>query len=122
MNTFSQWLHQHDILIIISVILLGSALFLSWQQKWTKRNRIIWGTGVLLGAASIFALRTPSVSIVGTPTNINVANAYAPSDLTPPSATAVANPVSESIAEIEALIQDGDKPTLVEIYSDFGIS
>ena len=122
MNTLSQWLHQHDILIIISVILLGSALFLSWQKRWTKRNRIIWGTGVLLGVAATFALRTPSISITGTSPSINIANAYAPSDLTPPSATAVENPVSESIEEIEALVQEGDKPTLVEIYSDFGIS
>ena len=116
MNTLSQWLHQHDILIVIGAVLFSSALLLWWQKSWPRHKWLVWGCVVLLSVVPIWLLRTPSVSIAETPTNTNVANIYSTS------ASTVEHLVGGSIAEIEAFLQSSDKPTLVEIYSDYGIS
>jgi len=114
MNTLSQWLQQHDFLVFVSVTLAGSAILISMLRRWTRRALAVWMGLLLLAVASVIALRTPSASV-------SVASESEPRDDLAPSAPAYEELSLASEEAIQNFIQSGGKPTLVEIYSDFGL-
>jgi hypothetical protein len=121
MNTFSQWLHQHDFLLLIVIILGGSAILLSWRRHWTKGRLIAWSVLVGVAVTTLWGLRTPPISI-SEPEVASAANAFNPSENIATTSAAYLEPSLDSIAAIQATISNSDKPTLVEIYADYGIS
>jgi hypothetical protein len=121
MNTFSQWLHQHDFLLLIVIILGGSAIVLSWRRHWTKGRFLAWSVLVVVAVTTLWGLRTPPVSI-SEPEVASAANDFNPPQDIAPSPIGYTELSLDSVEAIQATLSNSDKPTLVEIYSDYGIS
>lgn len=123
MNTFAQWIHQHDFMILLGAILLGSSILLSWFRLWTKKRVLVWGTSLGLAVVFLFSLRTPAAT-VSMPTETAVLSNTSTIAKVSEQTNALENGVIElnSIEEIEQYLQNGAKPTLIEFYSDFGVS
>lgn len=120
MNTFSQWLQQHDFLLLICITLGGSAMLLSWGRGWSRGRLVVWSLLLLMAVAALLALRTPPASLSEPRGDSAAANAFDPT-LAETSLTYTELTLS-STAAIHAFIQNSDKPTLLEIYSDYGLS
>lgn len=122
MNTLSQWIHQHDFLLLVCALLLSSFILLSWFRLWTRRTLIIWSGLLILGVSILLGLRTPPATaseVLGEP---GVASALTTTKTKAFAASPETVLSFSSTEEIEAYLHNGAKPTLVEFYSDFGIS
>jgi hypothetical protein len=120
MNTLSQWLQQHDFLLLLSLPLVGSAILISWLRRWTRRALATWMGLLLLAVASVIALRTPYVSVSVAPKSI-ASQGDTPDDLAETASPGYEELSLTSVEAIRNFIESGRKPTLVEIYSDYGL-
>ena len=121
MNTFFPWLHQHDVLLLIGLLLGGSAVLLSWLRCWIRGRLIVWSVLLLVAIVFLLGLRTPPAS-VSEPESAAIINTSNPSQAINPVSLGYMELSLDSLQVIQAAILSGDKPTLVEIYADFGIS
>jgi hypothetical protein len=121
MNTFSQWAHQHDLLLVCAAVIAGAGLLLVFlRPRWR------WWFGWLGAAASCgvaaVALRTPAASLYEHPDPLAPTFALADEGTLMVEFVGYSEPDLGSIEAIEQAIAGGTKPTLVEIYADFGLS
>jgi hypothetical protein len=121
MNTLSQWIHQHDFLILVCALLFASLFLLLRFRLWTGRTLIIWSSLLILAVVMLLGLRTPPATVSEALVEPVVANALTTTNTTTSASLTDALLIFSSIDEIEAYLQSGEKPTLVEFYSDFGI-
>ena len=110
MNTFSQWVHQHDLLLLGSFVIIGCGL-LPVLHRRSLRLWLAWFAVVGLIVGGVSTLRTADVSV----TSHSVSDADAPTDQ-----VLYAEPSLESVAAIEQFLATGGQLTLVEVQSDFG--
>ena len=125
MNTFSQWVHQHNLLLLCATIVGGTSVLLAFRWR-SLRLWLAWLSLVGISLTTLLALRTPAaslsehreagdgatVSFAATDHGANVsfwATEYREFDL-------------GSVEAIEKIIATGGKPTLVEVYADYGLS
>lgn len=113
MHTFSQWLHQHSFLLMLGAVFAALGLWLGWRRRWAGRLALGGAWLVVMGALWV-GLRTPAATVAehrarSLATPVAVGPAYAELAL-------------DSVAAIQATIAGSGKPTLVEVYSDYGIS
>ncbi len=119
MNTFAQWLHQHDFVILLTVIFAGSLILLSWLRLWTKKRILVWSAFLGLAVVFVLSLRTPAATVSEMETAVSPNSLATTNNINQPNALEIE---FDSITAIEAYLQGSEKPTLVEFYSDFGIS
>ena len=121
MSDPSQWIHQHSFLLLVCALLLAGLVIISWFRLWTRRTLMIWGGAAVLAAVMLLGLRTPPATVS------EVLDKPAADDAL--DKTSVMNSVVStdrlldfsSVEDIEVYLRAGEKPTLVEFYSDFGI-
>jgi hypothetical protein len=115
MNSVSQWVHQHDALLLMILVLgVSFALLLAYRRR-SVRLWSVWVIAAGLGTSAALAIRTPAASL---------SEHTVPADDTAPAPTTASTyeePTVKSVEDIRSLLAKGGKPTLVEIYSDFGI-
>ncbi len=114
MNTLSQWIHQHNFLLLVCAIFLVSLVLLLWLKRWNKHTAIVWGISAVLAIALLFSLRTPNATVsqrLDKPVQLETTISIESTILD-----------FETVDDIETYLANGDKPTLVEIYADLGIS
>jgi hypothetical protein len=117
MHTFSQWAHQHN-LLLLGVSLIAITGLLPVLRRRSLRMWLLWLGFTGLIAAGLFSLRTSNASVTE-----HAQPAPADSELQQPeTAVLYTEPDLKSVEAIEHFLAEGGKPTLVEIYSDFGIS
>jgi hypothetical protein len=117
MFTFSQWLHQHEILLLCAALILfvTVVLILRWRSIWMW---VVWFAISGMSVGALMALRTPAASVSeygGPDTEIF---AYNIQDFT----LAQIEPTPKSVEEIEKLVGQVGKPTLLEVYADWGLA
>jgi thiol:disulfide interchange protein len=118
MSTFTQWVHQHNLMLLIAAVLVLTSFVLLHHP----RSRLLWSivAGLVVSClVAAIALRTPSASITEHRGSEN--------ELTEETGENALREISEekrldSVDAIEALLASGDKPTLVEVYADYGFS
>jgi hypothetical protein len=111
-------MHQHDLMLLIAALLVITSIVLLHH----RRSRLLWCVAAALGVSLVVAaivLRTPSASITEhrrTENELTAADDFRQG--------LVRNEETQlgSIEQIEALLASGDKPTLVELYADYGLS
>ncbi|MCB0035851.1 MAG: hypothetical protein KDE51_17590, partial [Anaerolineales bacterium] len=109
MNSLAQLIHQHDFLILMGALLLGSLLGIAWFRLWSKRVITLWGTFFALTIILLLALRTPSASVSESFTTPQKTNSLAKTNtFEPPNSNINLLIDFESINEIEQYLQDGD--------------
>jgi hypothetical protein len=120
MNTFGQWLHQHEILLLCVALIFAItlALILRWRAIW------MWFVWFVVCGASVSALvmlRTSAASV----------SEYREPEMETITwngqeilgiKLAYSEPAPNSVEEIEKLVGKVGKPTLVEIYADWGLA
>jgi hypothetical protein len=109
--SFGQWLHQHDLLLLGLGIIAATGL-LPLLRRRSPRAWLLWLGVTGLTLAGLFSLRTSNASVTEhdgpAPEALEAQLLYMEPDL-------------KSVEAIEQLLADGKKPTLVEVYSDYGI-
>jgi hypothetical protein len=114
MSGFARFFHEHDIFFAAGALWLAAAVPL---VRWRPRPRwwAAWGAGgPALGLALFFGLRSP-------PATLTVGPDPGASDAA--AAPALAGEfVPASVDDIRRRIASAGRPTLVEIFSDFGLS
>jgi hypothetical protein len=115
MNSVSQWLHQHDALLLMILVLGVTFTLIAYYRRRSVLLWTVWVLAVGLGTSAAFAIRTPAASLSE--------HTVQPDVTTPTPATGVAyeEPIVKSVEDIQSLLGRGGKPTLVEIYADFGL-
>src|SRR5206468_661659 len=63
MYTIGQWLHQHDLLLLVTFLLGTGFGLILWLRRRSVRWWAAWGVGVALSASVLLAMRTPAVSL-----------------------------------------------------------
>lgn len=117
MISISEWVHQHSFLLLVVAVVSGTAVPLLVR----RRSRWLWSAwaGLILAAAgSLIVLRTPAATVsehlpgesVLSTTGADVGSLLAYRELS-----------LESEHQIEQVLAAGPKPTLVEVYVDYGI-
>jgi hypothetical protein len=120
MNAFNVWVHQHSVLLAGGA-LVGLLTLLLVSHRRTLRHWLIWSVAVGTYAAVVFLLRTPAASISEHHEPTVAANSR-PTGL-PPVASRVKDEVElASVEAIREMLGTGGKPTLVELYVDYGFS
>ncbi|HLW64564.1 MAG TPA: hypothetical protein VKS79_04530 [Gemmataceae bacterium] len=120
MFTFSQWLHQHEILLACAALVLFVTviLILRWRSIWMW---LVWFAISGMSVGALMVLRTPAatVSEYRGPETEHISY----EGLNVQSITfAYSEPAPKSVEEIEKLVGQVGKPTLLEIYADYGFS
>ncbi len=125
MHTFSQWVHQHNFLLLSATVVVGNGILLAFRWR-SLRLWLAWLSLAGLSLTILLALRTPAASLSehrettnGAPlTSVTTAPRSNVSFWT----TEFAEPDLGSVEAIEKMIATGGKPTLVEVYADHGLS
>ena len=117
MFTFSQWLHQHEILLVCAalILLVTIVLILRWRSIWMW---LVWFAISGMSVGALVALRTPAATVSeyrGPDTEILAYDIQG-------STLAHIEPTPKTVEEIEKLVGQPGKPTLLEIYADYGFS
>lgn len=125
MSAHLEVFRQNNILIALAVLVVGGAVFL-WYRGLGFRWWKLWACYSLVAGGLLLFLRTPAATLT---------DHYVPRDLEGRDSAAgpVANTFApnwwqakkfepQSVAEIRDLLRTGGKPTLVEVYSDYGLS
>ena len=107
MNSVSQWVHQHNILVILALVLGTALAVLMRYRRRSIRLWVAWSVALGLSVAVVLSLRTP---------NARLSEYVGPANHEEFSESALA-----SVEEIKSLLSRGGKHTLVEIYADFGV-
>jgi hypothetical protein len=120
MNTLGQWVHQHDLLLVGAAVITVTGLLLVLRRP-NLRWWLAW-FGMTAACSFIFAtLRTPATSLYVHAENAALSNSSAAEggilDM-----VGYSEPDLGSIEAIESALAQSEKPTLIEIYSDFGLS
>ncbi len=100
-------------MLLIAAVLVVTSFVLIYHP----RSRLLWSiaAGLVLSAVvAAIVLRTPSASMTE--------HRQSEKELTAESGALKEEKRLESVEEIESLLASGDKPTLVELYSDYGLS
>jgi hypothetical protein len=119
-----QFVNQYFLLLVPLVLLAVGALFLVHLRR-SRRWWLVWGVCATLIVGTLLWLRSPPATITqfrraGTENGETL-------NLQGPASDAVVSQVSEvfapgTLADIRAAIgSSGSKPTLVELYTDFGL-
>jgi hypothetical protein len=115
MSTFGQWLHQHEVLIVLALVLgVGLGLLVRYRS-WSVRWWAAWSATAGLGVLATVALRTPPASL-SEHNSVDLAQQGVPLE----AVFAHDTPDFESVEDIRTLLASAEKPTLVEIYADYG--
>ena len=116
MNSVSQWVHQHDALLLLVLVLgVSFALILSYRRR-SVRLWTVWAVAAGLGTSAAFAIRTPAASL-----SEHIVPEDPTPDASPTTRSTYEEPTLKSVEDIRSLLGRGGKPTLVEIYADFGV-
>ena len=115
MSTVGQWAHQHDALLLVGLVLGASLGGIAHLRRRSARLGAAWLVAAAVGAGAAYAVRTPAASL-----SEHVAADATPADPTP--RPAYEEPAVASAEDIRAVLGRGGKPTLVEVYADYGIS
>lgn len=121
MDTFSQWIHQHSFLLLICALLLAGLIVISWFRLWTRRSLMVWGSAAVLAVIMLLGLRTPPATVSEVLDEPIADNAWDKTSVVNSAVPTNRSLDFSSAEDIEAYLQEGKKPTLVEFYSDFGI-
>ena len=112
--TFGEWVHQHSFLLLLMAVLGGTALVLLVKRRsywlWS-----VWFGLALAATGTVFLLRTPAASVsehLSQPAIKGNETAFLPAY------HELVGLGSEE--QIGALLAAGPKPTLVEVYVDYG--
>lgn len=125
MNTFSQWVHQHDLLLLCAAVVGSTGVLVAF--RW--RSPRLWAawlglTGISL--AVLLALRTPAASLSehrGPHGVTTVGSGEVDQGAGIPVTTPEYSELNlGSVEAIKQTIAAGGKPTLVEVYADYGLS
>lgn len=118
MFTTSQWVHQHDALLAVSVALgFGLAALVRFRPR-SVRVWALWAVAVGLGVIGSVAVRTPAASLSE---HAVWGDEHAP-DPDAPRRMAYQELQLGTVDDVRAMLRQGGKPTLVEVYSDWGFS
>lgn len=118
MSTFGQWIHQHDLLLLCVAIVGASGMVLVF--RWRSLHLwLIWLGLAGISLAGLLALRTPAATLSEHREASDATSGLGANDSL--QATESSEPVLGSVEAIEKLIAGGGKPTLVEVYADFGV-
>jgi hypothetical protein len=114
MFTLSQWLHQHEILLVCAALILfvTVVLILRWRAIWMW---FVWFAVCGASISVLVMLRTSAASVSEHDKPDTALVAY--DGLT----FAYSEPSPNSVEEIEKLVGQPGKPTLLEIYADWGL-
>jgi hypothetical protein len=121
MNTFSQWVHQHDLLLLCAAVLTVIAIlfgYLRLRLRWW----LGWFGGVSLVCVAAVALRTPAASVYDHEDRPITSDLLADADELTTELAAYSEPDLNSVDAIEKTLAESRKPTLVEVYTDYGLS
>src|SRR5262245_2934669 len=119
MNTVGQWVHQHNLLLLCAAAVGGSGLLLLVFRWRSPRLWLLWSGVTASCVAALLSLRTPAAS-VSEHTDPGPA-AASPEGMAPAAALSYSEPDLKTVEAIDGLIAAGAKPTLVEVYSDWGL-
>ena len=121
MNSLGQWVHQHNLVVVLTFVLGTALTYIVLFRGRSIRSWVAWSVVAGLGVWAGFALRTPPATL-SEYTSSAEAGAFSPDS--DPHATRIAyeEPSIQSVEEIQSLLRRGGKHTLVELYSDFGFS
>ena len=108
----AQWIHQNNIILSVVILFLASFTFITILKSWTRPRLIIWVVLLGISIAALFSLQTPSAFVTES-TDL---------ELDGVESIKTVNLEFNSVDEIEAYLSSSDVPTLVEFYSDFGLS
>ena len=106
MTFWMQWFQQHNVLLLLCLIVILAGIFVLIFRRQSLAWWGAWCGLVVTVVVTLFLLRTAPISI----------NAYLGQDET------YVEPNLNSVAAIKSLIANGDKPTLVEFYVDYGFN
>jgi hypothetical protein len=119
MSSLGQSLHEHDVLLAFAVALaITAAVF--WGRRVRRRWWLTWGAGLGACLALAVALRTPTATISEFRASANEDERASGPGLEVGRVTD--SPDLDSVEAIRRLIASGSKPTLLELYSDYGFS
>ena len=125
MNTFSQWVHQHNLLLLCAAVVAGTGVLLAFRWR-SLRLWLAWLSLAGISLATLLTLRTPAASLTEHRPAADVESVpFAAADhesIVSSGATEYSQPDLESVAAIEKMLASGGKPTLVEVYADYGLS
>jgi hypothetical protein len=121
MNTFSQWVHQHDLLLLCGAVLTVIALLLGYLRL-RLRWWLGWFGGVALVCVAAVALRTPAASVYDHEDRPVTSDLLADVEEATSLPAIYSEPDFTSVEAIEKTLAESGKPTLVEFYTDYGIS
>src|SRR6516162_5570167 len=63
MNSVSQWLHQHDALLLMILVLGVTFTLIAYYRRRSVLLWTVWVLAVGLGTSAAFAIRTPAASL-----------------------------------------------------------
>ena len=120
MNVPSQWVHQHNVLLLCAALVGGTCLILIFRCR-SLRLWLLWSGLTVASLAALAALRTPAASISEHQAPESATTAR---DAAQPRERVIAysEPDLNSVDAIEEVIARAGKPTLVELYADYGVS
>jgi hypothetical protein len=116
MFTISQWLHQHEILLVCAavILLVTVVLILRWRAIWMW---FVW-FAVCGASVSVLVMLRTSAASVSEHKEPDTALVFSFEGLT----LAYSEPYPNTVEEIEKLVGQPGKPTLLEIYADWGLA
>jgi len=112
--SFGQWLHQHD-LVLLGLGIIAVTGLLPLLGRRSPRSWLLWLCITVLTLAGLFSLRTSDASVTE---HAGPAPEALETQLTQ---LLYSEPDLKLVEAIEQMLADGKKPTLVEVYSDYGI-
>ena len=124
MSEYLQLFRQNNILIALVFLVVGGAAFLWYRRlgsKWWK----LWACYSLVAAGLLVSLHTPAATLTDhfTPRGSAEGNSSVGplADKSAPGSWQPREFEPKTVEEIQDLLRTGGKPTLVEVYSDYGL-
>ena len=125
MAEYYQWVRQHNVLIFVLAGIAAGAVLLRYRRL-SRKWWLLWSGWSAVACGLLFNLHTPAATLTS---HAQLETRNRPSETETPQQTndtsnilQFAEPTPQTIEDIHALLKGGDRPTLVEVYSDFGLS
>lgn len=123
MQEYLQLARQHNIPIFVLATIAVTALVLR-RIRSSRPWWLLWGGYSAAACGLLLTLRTPAATLTfhdSKPVQGSLSpNEPAPFPNTIESNMQVVQPILKTVEDIKGFLGSGDRPTLVEVYSDFG--